>query len=152
MVAHEGRLETVLPNMVDPADAMTSFQEALLRGVIGLQRGELDRDLYVHLDRRNGHLRLTYVRLAGRTVTAFVNFSKCDPVKGLPCFQIGCAVPERFRKQGRANDAVRSAIREMQNGLARNSIPEFYVKSGAALGCHLSEWRPIAPALPHRPE
>lgn len=115
--------------MTDPFEALKSFQQALRRGVIQLQRGAVDLNLYLHVDSPNGQLRFTYVRLEGKTVTAFVNFAKCDPIEGRPCFNIGYAVPEAYRNQGRAKDAIGAAILEMQHGFARNGVPTFYVEA-----------------------
>lgn len=66
-----------LPNV---ADALQSFQQAFDAGQIHLQPGTLDGTIFVHLDRPNGELRLTYVRMECRTVTAMVQFIRCDPV------------------------------------------------------------------------
>lgn len=118
-----------MPGMTDPTDALTSFQQALLAGEIDLQRGSADRDLYVHADRPNGELRLSYVRLEGSTVIAFANFVWCDPIEGEPCFQIGYAVPLAFRGRGLARDAVTAAIAEMQIGLTRNGIATFHIEA-----------------------
>jgi RimJ/RimL family protein N-acetyltransferase len=115
--------------MTDPSNALRSFQQALLRGETQLKRGFLDRDLYVQFDEPEGGSRFTYVRMQGRTVTAFVEFVLCDPIEGVPCFGIGYAVPEAYRSQGRAKEAIGAAISEMQNGLGRIGIPAFYVEA-----------------------
>lgn len=47
----------------DLSSALRSFQQALDDGQIALSPGSLDAQLFVHLDRPNGELRLTYVRL-----------------------------------------------------------------------------------------
>ncbi|MCF8534118.1 MAG: GNAT N-acetyltransferase [Reyranella sp.] len=113
--------------MTDPAVALASFQQALNRGQIRLQRGALDPNLYVYQD-VNG-TRLTYVRLEGRTVTALAMFVNVEPIDGVPCFQTGYAVPEKFRKQGRAQEIIEAAIAELQKGLARNNVPKFCVEA-----------------------
>ena len=117
-----------MSEMTDPTPAMVSFEQALRGGEIGVRRRELDRDLYVHGDIVNGKQRFAYVRLDGTTVTAFVNAVLAPPVEGLPCFQFGCAVPERFRNQGRATSTLRAAIAEMRHGFARVGIKAFYVE------------------------
>jgi hypothetical protein len=61
-------------------------------------------------------------------VTAFVEFAPCEPIEGTPCFAIGYAVPEAYRNQGRAKDAIRAAISEMQNGFSR-MMPAFYIEA-----------------------
>jgi RimJ/RimL family protein N-acetyltransferase len=118
-----------MTNMTDPLNALKSFQQALLLGGIQLQRGGVDRELFVHLDEPNGMPRFTYVRLQRQTVTAFVELVICDPIEGTPCFQIGYAVPESYRSQGRAKSAVSAAIAELKHGLARIPIQTFYVEA-----------------------
>jgi hypothetical protein len=97
-----------LPGLTDPSDALTSFQQALLNGEVQLQRGELDTDIFVHLDRPAGSPRFTYARVDRKTVTAPVILVCVDPIDGVPCFQIGYAVPPTHRNKGRAKDAPRS--------------------------------------------
>src|SRR5882762_5378753 len=113
--------------MTDPSNALQSFQQALLHGGIQLQRGVLDQDLYVHVDNPNGESRTTYVRLEGRTVTALVVFALCEPIEGTPCFSIGYAVPEAYRNQGRAKEAISAAISEMQHEFGRLGHSVLYV-------------------------
>ena len=111
-------------------DALTSFQQALHRGEIDLQPGQLDADLFVHLDRpAPGVVRFTYVRLDHQMVKALVNIVRTDPLDGLPCFQIGVAVPVVFRSKGYAKSIVSAAIAELQHGLLRNGISTFYVEA-----------------------
>jgi hypothetical protein len=115
--------------MTDPSNALQSLQEALLRGAIKLERGVLDRDLYTHFDTPNGGFRATYVRLQGRTATAFVEFVPCDPIDGKRCFNIGYAVPEAYRNQGRAKGVVRAAIDEMRHDWVQYGHSVFYVEA-----------------------
>lgn len=117
-----------MARMTDPTDALVSFQKALLDGEINLRPGELDRDLFVYADVAAGVPRITYVRLDGKTVKSFVNAIRTEPVEGLPCFQLGVAVPEQYRNKGYAKSTLASAIAEMKNGLARNKISSFYVE------------------------
>ncbi len=93
--------------MTDPSDALTSFQQALLDGEMQLGRGDIDPELSVHHDSPQGKMRLTYARLEGQTVTALALVVMGDPIEGLPCFELGVAVPEEYRSQGRAKKIVR---------------------------------------------
>ena len=52
-------------------------------------------------------------------MTALVVFALCEPIEGTPCFNIGYAVPEAYRNQGRAKEAISAAISEMQHGFGR---------------------------------
>jgi hypothetical protein len=113
----------------DVGGALKSFQLALGENTIQLQRGELDRELLVHMDRPNGEIRLSYARMEGRTVVALVQFIPCDPLKGEPCFNVGWAVTEVFRKQGRAREVVIAALPEMRNGFNRAGIKAFWVEA-----------------------
>ena len=90
-------MESLLAALTDPSDALTSFQQGLQNGDIQLERGELDPELFVHLDHPNEMTRFTYVRLQGRTVTAFVMLVAVEPIEGTPCLQIGYAVPKAYR-------------------------------------------------------
>lgn len=114
--------------MTDPTDALVSFRQALLDGEINLRPGELDPDLFVYADSAAGVSRITYVRLDGQTVKAFVNVILTEPIDGLPCFQMGVAVPVQYRGKGYAKSTIAAAIAELKHGLARNKIPSFYVE------------------------
>jgi hypothetical protein len=86
-----------MASMTDPMAALVSFQHALLDGEIRLRAGELDPDLFVYAGNlAPGVSRITYVRLDGRTVTAFVNVVANGPMDGLPCFQLSVAVPVQY--------------------------------------------------------
>lgn len=119
----------VIERMTDPSNALQSFQKEYRRCNIKLQRGALDPDLYVYVDKLDGETRFTYVKLEGKTVTAFVNFALVDPIEGLPCLSIGYAVPPAYRNQGRAKEAVRAALAEMQHGLGRRVNKPFYIEA-----------------------
>jgi RimJ/RimL family protein N-acetyltransferase len=115
--------------MTDPGNALDSFQKVFSDGRIKLQKGSLDSDLYLFYDAPKGTPRFTYVRLEGKTVTAFVEFVAWDPIDGLRCMHIGYAVPEAYRGKGRATEIVTAAIAELKNGLKRGGIKEFYVEA-----------------------
>lgn len=116
-----------MASMTDPTHGMVSFQKALLNGEIRLQPGELYPDLYVHADNpAPGVTRITYVRLDRRTVKAFASIVAIEPMEGLPCFQVGVAVPAEYRGKGYAKDIVAAAIAELKSGLSRNKIQSFY--------------------------
>jgi hypothetical protein len=118
-----------MARMTDPTVALVSFQQALLDGEIRLQPGELDPNIFVYADMLAPDVsRITYVRFDGRTVTAFVNVISVGRMDGLPCFQLGVAVPVQYRNKGYAKSILASAIAELKNGLSRNKIPSFYVE------------------------
>ena len=113
--------------MTDPMNALLSFQQEFLVHEPKLKRTLLDPNLYVHIDTPNGEIRVTFVRLDGKTVTALVSFSEGEPIDGIHCYNIGYAVAEAYRNRGRAKEIVTAAIRELKgNGDA------FYVDAVVA--------------------
>jgi hypothetical protein len=118
-----------MASMTDPTDALMSFQQAFLDGEIRLQRAELDPDLFVFADTPGpGLYRYSYVRLDDRTVKAFVNAMPAGFIDKLPCFQLGVAVPVKYRNKGLARSTLAAAIAEMKNGFSRAGFPSFYVE------------------------
>jgi RimJ/RimL family protein N-acetyltransferase len=115
--------------MTDPMNALQSFQEEFLLGNLELKTGVLDPNLYIRFDAPKGEIRVTYARLEGKTVTALVSFAESDPIDGISCYSIGYAVPEEYRKQGRAKEIVIAAISELQHGLAGSGQTVFYVEA-----------------------
>jgi hypothetical protein len=88
-----------------------------------------DPELAVHQDKPQGIPHLTYAHFDGKTVTVLAIAVVGEPLKGMPCFELGVAVPEAYRKQGRAKKIVEAAIAELKHGLARNKISTFYVEA-----------------------
>lgn len=118
-----------MPQMTDPFAALESFQEALDSGAIQLQPGVLDPKLYVFSDDPNGEMRLTYVRLDCGTVTALIVFVLAERFEDGPRFQIGYAVPVKYRSQGRAKEIVNASIAELKRGLAGSGMAAFSVEA-----------------------
>lgn len=118
-----------MPEMTNPYDALKSFQQAIRAGILDLHRCELDPELFVHADRAGDAMRLTYAYIDGKSVTAFTNLVQTEPYEGLPCFQVGYAVPPTYRNQGRATAVVKAAIAEMVSGFSRNGLPALYVEA-----------------------
>lgn len=112
----------------DITGALNSFQEALNGGFIQLQPGALDKNLFVHMDRPNGEARLTYVRLKGKKVTAFVQFVLAERVEGEPCFSVGWAVPKELQRNGRAGEAFIAAAKELRHGFAPQGMTAFWIE------------------------
>jgi len=119
--------------MVDPHNALLSLQDALKDGLVKMQPGALDHDLWFHLDYPNGKTRMTYAYMDAQTVTAFANLAPTDPFEEKPCFQIGYAVGEAYRGQGLAKKVVKSALAEVSNGLARNGSEGFFVEASVSV-------------------
>lgn len=118
-----------MPVLVNPMDALKSFEPALRSGEINVQPGEIDPTIGVHLDRPNGEPRFTYARFRNGALAAIAIISLAEPFEGLPCFQMGYAVPQHLRKRGLAKDIARAAIAEFTAGMNRNGITAFYIEA-----------------------
>ena len=121
--------------MTDPSEGLISFQEALRERKVAVQPCDLDKDLSVHMDQPTpGTIRLTYCRIVGGEVRALVMFVRAEPIDGLPCFQVGYAVPEAHRNQGLATSTLQSAIAELVHGMKRNGVTKFCVEAVVGTG------------------
>ncbi len=123
-----------MPTIVNPMDALKTFEPALRSGEISIQRGEVEPDLFVHLDHPNGEVRVTYARFKNGSpengsVTGLAIIIPAGFEDGLPVFQIGYAVPQNLRKRGNARDVSRAAIAEFRAGMARNGITSFRLEA-----------------------
>jgi GNAT superfamily N-acetyltransferase len=140
-----------MPAMTDPTDSLLGFQKALDDRELHLQRGERDKELFVHADQPQGVMRLTYVRIDQGIATALAVFVIAEPLEGLPCFQLGIAVPETHRRRGLAKAIVEAAIAEMKHGFARNNIASFYIE--AIVGAdNIASQRVVAATLSDKPK
>lgn len=119
-----------MPSMVDPMEALLSFQQAYKSGLVRTERGRVHPKILVHLDKpAPGALRLTYVRTQGMTVTALCSFSKAGFHEGFPVFQAGVAVVEGQRGKGLAKHLTACAIDEMRNGFSGSDIGQFWIEA-----------------------
>lgn len=115
--------------IVNPMDAFITFQPALDAGEIQLERGRIDRDAYVLFDQPAGEPRFTYVRLEDGIATAMAQIVFAEPFEGKRVAQLGYAVLEHLRGQGRAKDIARAAMTEFTNGVRANGWGEFYFEA-----------------------
>lgn len=135
-----------MPAIIDPTVGMLSFQQALLDGEIDLEPCSIDPKLAVHMDRPQGQMRLTYVRLSpSKIVEAMAIFTPVEPIERLPTFQVGYAVPPEYRGQGFAKAIVEAGIAEMKKGLGRNGMKTFWVE--AVIGVDNLASRGVAEAV-----
>jgi len=111
-------MKAAMPGMTDPTDALVSFQEAFHAGGLRLERGRVDPNVYLHVDRVQGKTRFTYVHLDGKTVTAFVSFVLNGTFEGHPNLATGYAVPEPYRNQGRAKAILAAALQRCKAAFA----------------------------------
>lgn len=118
-----------MPTIVNPMDALKTFEPALKRGELQVQPGDIYPDVLVHQDFPNGETRFTYAKLNGSSVSAIAIIIPADPYNGFPVVQLGYAVPQHLRKRGLAKDIAQVAIDEFTAGMTRNGIAHFYIEA-----------------------
>jgi GNAT superfamily N-acetyltransferase len=116
-------------SIVDPIEALTSFQQAYRAGQVQVQSCELQKEYAVHQDSPNGEPRLTYVKLEGDLVTAVAILILAEPINGEQCFGVGYAVRSSHRGRGLAKAIVKMAIAELANGIGRQGVNIFHVEA-----------------------
>jgi hypothetical protein len=114
--------------MTNPMDALVFLQAALDAGTVRMRACDIHPDLKVLLDHPAGDPRITYAKVVAGVVQSIAIFVVAEPVANVPCFALGCAVIESMRGQGWAKEIVRKAMDEMQKGLKRNGVLQFYVE------------------------
>ena len=102
--------------MADPLDALISFQDALNSKDLELQPCKLNAHMHVHADQPTGVMRLTYAMVDKDVVTSLAIFVATEAIDGIPCFQVGYAVPIAYRNRGLAKKIVEEALSEMKQG------------------------------------
>jgi hypothetical protein len=118
--------------MTNPMDALISLQAALDDGLVKLQKCVRHTDLGVLLDSPTGTPRFTYAKTNGKRVDAIALFALTAPIDGVPCFQVGYAVREAMRGNGLGAQVLEHAIEELQLGLSRTPMKEFYLEAVVA--------------------
>lgn len=118
-----------MPSIVNPMDALKTFEPALKRGALEISRGTVHPELLVHVDRPMGETRVTYARMRGEAVGAMAIVIPSQSLDGVPVFQIGYAVPQHLRKRGLAKEVARAAVDEFTADMARSGVRSFYLEA-----------------------
>jgi hypothetical protein len=121
--------ETNSMSLPDIEFALKSFQHALDKKEIALTKCAVDSELFLHVDKPNGEMRFTYVRLTGKRVSAMTQVVRCAPYEGEPCFNVAWAVPMEFRGVGRAVEVFKAALDEMSHGFHKAGMSAFWVEA-----------------------
>jgi len=85
--------------IANPMDALVSLQRDVRRGM-PTQPCDLSPGIRVILDQPNGVIRYTYARIEHGRVKAIALFVHHELIDGVPCFNLGYAVPEAYRGRG----------------------------------------------------
>jgi len=110
-------------------DGLLAFNDALRRNALRLTQGEIDKNVFVVMDKPLGELRSSYVRMERKTAIAITTFVMNQSVNAEGCFGIGYAVLPSHRGKGVATGLVKSAIAELSNGFGRNSVKAFHIEA-----------------------
>ena len=118
-----------MTQMTDPFDGLKELQKAIDARIVQMTPCELHPDICVHFDRPNGEHRFSYALIENGEIKSFAVFVIVEPLEGLPCFNVGYAVPLKYRKQGFATEILKKSADELRHGFGRNSIKEFYLEA-----------------------
>jgi len=114
--------------IADPMDALVSLQREVRRGM-PTNPTELSPGVRVVLDQPNGVIRYSYARIEHGRVKSIAIFVHHEPINGVPCFNLGYAVPEAYRNRGWAGLIIEQGIQELRRGLGRHGAKSFYVEA-----------------------
>lgn len=114
--------------IADPLEALVSLQREVRRGM-PTHATEQHPAVRVVLDHPNGTVRYTYARIEHGRVKSIALFVHHEPINGIPCFNLGYAVPEAYRNKGWASEIVEQGIQELRKGLGRHGVKAFYVEA-----------------------
>lgn len=114
--------------LADPMDALVSLQREVRRGM-PTHPTRHGGDVRAVMDRPAGVRRITYARIEHGRVKAIALFVDNGSIDGIPCFNVGYAVPEAYRRRGWGRQIIEAGIQEMQYGLGRNGVKQFYVEA-----------------------
>lgn len=119
-----------MSQMPDMMESLKSLQDALDNGeFLQMQTCVLNKQYKVILDHPMGNARFSYAKMDKGQVRAFSVFVQADHINGVPCFNIGYAVQQKYRGKGLAVEAVNVGVEELKNGLGRAWVKEFYIES-----------------------
>ncbi|MBP3998295.1 N-acetyltransferase [Pseudomonas koreensis] len=114
--------------IADPMDALVSLQREVRRGM-PTNPTELSPGVRIVLDQPNGVIRYSYARIEHGRVKSIAIFVHLEPINGVPCFNLGYAVPEAYRNRGWAGLIIEQGIQELRRGLGRHGAKSFYVEA-----------------------
>lgn len=118
-----------MADIVDPMAAFLSFGPAMAEGLIDPQPSRTDPNLLVLRDDPMGKPRLSFAHMENDEVTALALIAPAEPVEGKPCFQIGYAVAEHLRGEGRGKAIAQAAIKDFTKNIGYSNISTFYLEA-----------------------
>ncbi|MBP3061996.1 GNAT family N-acetyltransferase [Ectopseudomonas chengduensis] len=114
--------------IADPMEALVSLQREIRRGM-QTHPTEMSPSVRVIHDQPTGIARYTYAKIEHGRVKAISIFVHHEPIDGIPCFNLGYAVPEAYCNRGWAKEIVEQGIQELRLGLGRHGVKSFYVEA-----------------------
>jgi hypothetical protein len=112
----------------DPLQSLLGFQEALTAGLIQPRLSTLYPDLIVFHDDADGSPRYTYALMDGKVVKAIAVYFLDKTLGNYPCFDIGYAVAEPYRKKGNAHAVVEKSLAQLQHE-TKGKVLKLYVEA-----------------------
>lgn len=126
-------------DMVNPMDGLKELQKALDNG-FNVNPCEIYSDLSMVVDTPDNKARITYIKTdSNNSIISYCVYVSADPVEGIPCFNIGYAVPKKYQNEGLGSEIIKKSIDELKNGLKRNGRNEFYIEAIIGVDNHVSQ-------------
>lgn len=114
--------------IADPMVSLNELQKAIRRGM-PTRPTEAGTTIRLVVDKPAGVHRYSYAKIEHGRVKSIAILVHHEPINGIPCFNLGYAVPDAYRNRGWAKDILEKAIEEMRRGLGRNGGTSFYVEA-----------------------
>lgn len=115
--------------MTDPSLALAAFQADVSAGRVPLERSALDPGVLTAMDAPGGRMRCIYLTMEGKVITALAIMAMVGIRNREPTFQLGIAVAEDYRRQGRAKKLLAAALNELRHGSAHSNVPVIHVEA-----------------------
>ena len=118
-----------MPAMTDPMIGLKSMQDCLdNKTPLRFVECFMHQHIRLHFDQHGEEVRLTYAMIDGEVVKGICVYCPCDPIRGIPCLQVGYAIAEEFRMQGLGTMILKDSLDEVARGF-KGRGPSLYIEA-----------------------
>jgi len=110
-------------------DGLSSFQEALTLGTIEPRPCKWNKNLQVLQDNAEGELRVTHARIVDGEAHGIIIYCIAENVESVPCFAVGYAVAEKYRRKGIGTTLLSESVEELSRELHQVGLTDYYLEA-----------------------